>query len=88
MRLDLNKVFISGRFDASFSLKRGEETLVGTIRVEAFVRDRGAVPAVAMPVAEPLEPRQRPILEERALLGRAGSDSAPAATPRPARGGR
>ena len=86
VRLDMNKVFISGRFDVSFSLKRGEETLVGVIRVEAFVRDRGAVPAITAPVAEVLEPRQRPILEERALLGRASDSQTPPV--RPVRGGR
>jgi hypothetical protein len=87
VRLDPNKLFISARFDMNFSLKRGDEPLVGLVRVEAYVRDRGAVAAINPPVAESLEPRQRTILEERALLGRAGTTE-PAAAPRPARGGR
>lgn len=87
VRLDTNKLFVSARFDVNFSLRRGEETLVGLVRVEAYVRDRGAVAPINPPVAESLEPRQRTILEERALLGRAGA-AEPAATPRPARGGR
>jgi hypothetical protein len=72
VRLDPNLGFISARMEVSFSLQRDGKPLRGLIRQEAFVRDWGRVPPIAPPQAESLEPRQRTILEERALLGRAG----------------
>jgi hypothetical protein len=81
VRLDPSLGFISARMEVSFSFQRDGKPLRGLIRQEAFVRDWGRVSPIAPPQAESLEARQRTILEERALLGRAGPSEA-----RPAKG--
>lgn len=78
VRLDPSGAFISTRMDVVFSLRREGRPFYGAARVEAFVKDRGKVSPIAPPRADELVPRQRTILEERALLGRAsgGGDTA------------
>jgi hypothetical protein len=77
VRLDPGGAFISTRMDVVFSLRREGRPFYGAARVEAFVKDRGKVSPIAPPRADELVPRQRTILEERALLGRASSGGAP-----------
>jgi hypothetical protein len=82
VRLDPSGAFISTRMDVVFSLRREGRPFYGAARVEAFVKDRGKVSPIAPPSADELVPRQRTILEERALLGRAGSSGNDSATTR------
>jgi hypothetical protein len=72
VRLDPTLGFISARMEVTFALQRDGKPLRGLVRSEAYVREWGKVSPIAPPQAEPLEGRQRTILEERALLGRAG----------------
>jgi hypothetical protein len=82
VRLDPSGAFISTRMDVVFSLRREGRPFYGAARVEAFVKDRGKVNPIAPPRADELVPRQRTILEERALLGRASSGTTDSATTR------
>ena len=84
VRLDLTGAFISTRMDVAFTLQRDGKPMHGAARVEAFVKDRGRVNPIGPPQADELVPRQRTILDERALLGRAGSSE----SARPVRGAR
>jgi hypothetical protein len=85
VRLDPSGAFISTRMDVVFSLRRDGKPFYGAARVEAFVKDRGKVNPIPPPRADELVPRQRTILEERALLGRAGSSETSARPTRSAR---
>jgi hypothetical protein len=58
--------------DARFGLSRDGTPLAGQISVQTRLAELGAVAVVAPPIADELRPRQRTILEERALLGRPG----------------
>jgi hypothetical protein len=64
------------RLEARFGLNRDGTPLTGVVRVQAEVGDLGKVPPLEAPQAEELQVRQRTILEERALLGRAGGEGA------------
>jgi len=66
-------MLLGARLEAEFTARRGDRRLVGRIRVEANTQKLGAVAAVKAPKAEELKPRQRTILEERALLPDLGS---------------
>jgi hypothetical protein len=74
---------LAATLEARFSLTRDGAPLDGAVKVEARLDDVGQVPAIAAPVADELRPRQRTILEERALLGRAvGAPGEAPSTPR------
>lgn len=62
--------------EARFGLTREGTPLTGIVRTAAEVRDVGKVVPLEPPQAEELQVRQRTILEERALLGRAGGEGA------------
>jgi hypothetical protein len=66
----------SARIDARFTLRRDGLPLSGQVRVDATVLDRGREKPISPPPAEELPVRQRTILEERALLGRPGTEGA------------
>jgi hypothetical protein len=60
------------KFEARFGLTRAGVPLTGLVRVDAELRQLGQTRPIEPPQAEELQTRQRTILEERALLGRAG----------------
>jgi hypothetical protein len=68
-----------GKLPASFTCKtafeatRDGQPIAGTIEVEATLEQIGTVPDVVMPEADTLHPRQRTVLEERALLSGLGA---------------
>ena len=59
---------MGARLEAEFTARQGDKPVRGRIRVEANTEKTGQVAAVKPPKAEELKPRQRTILEERALL--------------------
>jgi hypothetical protein len=59
------------KLEARFGLSREGTPMTGLVRVDAEVRDVAHVAPLEPPNAEELQVRQRTILEERALLGRA-----------------
>jgi hypothetical protein len=54
---------------ASFQATRDGTSIVGEVAVTAALDQIGSVPEVVMPAAEAIAPRQRTVIEERALLG-------------------
>jgi hypothetical protein len=60
----------------SFQAVRDELPIAGEIAVSAALDDMGKVGDIAMPEADTLHPRQRTVLEERALLGGLGASLA------------
>ena len=65
---------LAARLEAQFSLTRDGAPFVGLARAEATLSDVGRVAAITPPQSEELRPRQRTIVEERALLGRGISE--------------
>ena len=61
---------------ANFQGLRDGVAIAGEIAVVATLEDVGKVAAIAMPEADTLHPRQRTVLEERALLGGLGASIA------------
>ncbi len=57
------------RLKTSFATSRDGQPLEGEVTVSAQLDDIGRTDPIARPEAEELRPRQRTILEERALLG-------------------
>jgi hypothetical protein len=64
------------KLEAHIGLDREGIPLAGVVRVEAELGDLGKVAPMDPPQAEELQVRQRTILEERALLGRAVGEGA------------
>jgi hypothetical protein len=64
------------KLEARFGLTRDGIPMNGIVRADAELRDLGKVAPLEAPQAEELQVRQRTILEERALLGRAGGEGA------------
>jgi hypothetical protein len=60
----------------SFQAVRDDLPIAGEIAVSAGLDDMGKVADIAMPEADSLHPRQRTVLEERALLGGLGASLA------------
>ncbi len=67
---------VSARLEARFTARRDGVPLSGLVRADANVRDRGRVAPISPPPAEELNVRQRTILDERALIGRAAGEGA------------
>lgn len=63
---------LQAKLEARFSLNRDGVPMTGLVRVDAEALELGQVKPIEAPQAEELQVRQRTILEERALLGRAG----------------
>jgi hypothetical protein len=77
VRLDkATGLLTSVRIEVRFSVKRDGVPLSGLVRATGEIRDRGRVPPISAPPAEELNGRQRTILDERALLGRAAGEGA------------
>lgn len=82
VRLDLaTQAVVAARIEARFSFTRDGAPFQGSVNAEAALTEAGKVPTITPPPADELLPRQRTILEERALLGRAASDPPGPATP-------
>jgi hypothetical protein len=62
---------------ARFEAVRDQLPITGEVAVSATLAELGKVPEVVMPEADTPHPRQRTVLEERALLGGLGRASAP-----------
>jgi hypothetical protein len=63
------------RLETTFSLVRDGVPFTGIAKVEASLDEMGKVPPIAPPQADELRTRQRTIVEERALLGRAPGEA-------------
>jgi hypothetical protein len=70
-------VLVAFALDARFGAARGRTPIAGALAVRATVDEIGANVAIAPPMSEDLRPRQRTVLEERALLGRTPAGGAP-----------
>lgn len=71
------KLAITFNGKTTFQAVRDDLSIEGEIVVTATLDDIGKVADIAMPEADTLHPRQRTILEERALLGGLGASLSP-----------